>query len=105
MIGRSIVVIATGLVMILLTGCITSQPLSLPIVQTGPFNKNIEILQSDVTATDCPKPGYLYGNYNRAIAKAMAQVDGANALVNVRFASKDSIGHYCLRVTGDAVAL
>lgn len=90
----------------LLSACSTSRPVTLGMAQVAAAAAPAAtVLQRDVTATDCPDPGDMYGDYNDAIAAALAQVAGANALINVRFAIKDTVGHYCMRVTGDAVRL
>ena len=88
-----------------LTACVTSQPVTIPVADLGTVPEDLEILQQGVTATDCPDPGHMYGSFNDAIEKAIAQVEGANALINVKFDQKDTFGHYCMKVTGDAVAL
>jgi hypothetical protein len=86
-----------------LAACSTSRPMTLGAVQpmqvmqtNGSAAPAVTVLQRNVSATDCPNPGDMYGDYNDA-------VQAANALANVRFAVKDTVGHYCLRVTGDAV--
>jgi hypothetical protein len=86
-------------------GCATSRPTSLPVAQVAEPLPAVQVLRENVSATDCPDPGSMYGDFSIAIAQAIAAVEGANALINVRFDSRDSLGHYCLRVTGDAVAL
>ena len=89
----------------LLFACVTSQPITIPVTDIGSVPADLEILQDNVTATDCPDPGHMYGSFNDAIEMAIAQVPGANALINVKFDQKDTFGHYCMKVTGDAVAL
>ena len=90
---------------LLLSGCITSRPVTIPVADTGAIPADVEVLRENVTATDCPDPGHMYGSNNDAIEMAIAQVPGANALINVVFEQKDTFGHYCMKVTGDAVAL
>lgn len=89
----------------ILTACIPSRPITIPVASVGTVPDDVKVLQENVTATDCPDFGYMYGNFNDAIAMAIEQVPGANALINVKFEQKDNIGRYCMRVTGDAVAL
>ena len=88
-----------------LSGCVTSQPITIPVVDLAKPTAAPDILRTDVTATDCPDPGHMYGSFNDAIEMAVAQVPGADALINVQFEQKDTVGHYCMKVTGDAVAL
>ena len=90
---------------LVLAGCITARPMTLGLVEPASTEQRGEIIARGVTATDCPDPGYMYGDYNDAVTMALATVEGADALVNVTFEIKDTFGHYCLRVTGDAVAL
>ncbi|MGI9292065.1 MAG: hypothetical protein ACR2QG_12425 [Gammaproteobacteria bacterium] len=98
-------VVLTVYALACLAACVTSQPVTIPLVALNDRPSDVKILQQNVTATDCPDPGHMYGSFNDAIEMAIAQVQGANALVNVKFDQKDTFGHYCMRVTGDAVAL
>jgi hypothetical protein len=100
-----LIVLAKILLVLGLGGCVTSRPITIPLADLGEVPDQAKILQHDVTATDCPDPGHMYGSLNDAIDMAIAEVPGANALINVQFEQKDTFGHYCMKVTGDAVAL
>ena len=101
-IGSLAVSLAAGIPLI---GCVTSQPITIPVVDISGSPEPSAVLQTGVTATDCPDPGHMYGSFNDAIEMALAQVPGADALINVSFEQKDTVGHYCMKVTGDAIAL
>jgi hypothetical protein len=97
------------IVMGCLSGCVvvnSSEPMQFPIIATKvPTGMSSTLIKASVVEIDCPEKGGRYGNYRKAMDRALLNSPGANALINVELRSvpRGMVPKTCVEVRGDAV--
>lgn len=92
------------ILMMLLSGCVSSSQVLLSVASSKAKPENITILKKDVKGDDCSSimPFY-YGSYSAAINNALQKVEGSNVLVNAQFSRREMpLFRICVTVEGDA---